>query len=142
MWQKKQPINQEKGDRSVDEKERCRPGFHCMFLIYDVVVRDPKALVKDADEEKFYIADTFNTVNHNGKEASKLPHLINANRKETELGESSDLLVHTMNGIETENNEDDKTLPDHMLKFFMPAERIMPQHGSRILHHFIENPDI
>ena len=71
----------------------------------------------------------------NDKEASKLLHLIkiirdtNTKEREGRKGKNInrfDLLPETENRVEGDDGND-KKLPDHMLRFFLPAERISPR---------------
>jgi hypothetical protein len=80
---------------------------------------------------------------HKDEEASKLLNLINiirdANTKEREgrKGKNINLFVllpETENTVEVEDEKDEK-LPDHMERFFLPADIIIPRQYKRRGNH-------
>ena len=203
-------VEEERGGRTIEEEEGCRPGFFCMFLEDDGLDRNNEEKDKSADKETKVVVERVenntrvqqiiiliflvpfqvimvvlystdlqqgrafdendsissfedltnfsptdkststptaaapaDAIKHKDEEASKLLHLINiirdANTKEREGRQGKninlfDLLPETENTVEGEDERDEK-LPDHMLRFFLPADRIIPRQYKRRGNH-------
>ena len=196
---------EERGGKTIEEEEGCRPGFFCMFfeddglerkkdkeksvdkrkkvamarvedntteqqiiififllcfqmimlVLYSTTLKQGRAFDENdsissfedftnfSPTEKSTSTSEADVFKHKDEEASKLLNLINiirdANAKEREGRKGKninlfDLLPETENTVEGEDDKDEK-LPDHMERFFLPADRIIPRQYKRRGNH-------
>merc|ERR1712218_472215 len=145
-------VEHEREVTEVEEGDGCNPGFFCMFFEDgdakdDLIFGDdkPETFVENDSEKSFEDLSNFQAAmepndrlhytEQDDKTASKLLHLINfvreanAEDKKSRKGKNIDLfalLPDHQNTVQA-GQKNEKKMPEHMRKFFLPAKVIVPK---------------